>query len=116
MSDNPPTIQSSNHPDIPPSNHPRPEPLPSGFDDYLGQQVVVDTRSTYVVIGTLAAVGHDCITLENVDVHDTTDANSTKDHYIMEANKLGVRTNRRTAKVRVDEIISVSLLRDVEIY
>jgi len=108
MSDNPPIIQ--------PSDPPSSEPLPSGFADYLGQQVVVDTRSTYVIIGTLAAVGHDCITLENVDVHDTTDASSTKDHYIMEANKLGVRTNRRAAKVRMDEIVSVSLLRDVEIY
>lgn len=93
-----------------------PQPPPSDLEGYLGQQVVVDTRSTYIFLGTLTAVGHDCITLENVDVHDTTDSESTKDHYIMESHKLGIRTNRRSARVRLAHIVSVSLLRDVEIY
>jgi len=88
----------------------------SGLEEYLGQQVVIDTRSTFIVIGTLTRIDHDYLTLENVDVHDTTDADSTKDHYIMESHKLGIRTNRRGAKVRAAEITSVSLLRDVEIY
>ncbi len=94
-------------------SHPQP---PSSLEPYLGQQVVIDTRSSYVILGTLTAIGPDCLTLENVDVHDTSDASSTKDHYIMESHKLGIRTNRRAAKVRIAEIISVSLLRDVEIY
>lgn len=88
----------------------------SGFEEYLGQQVVVDTRSSYIILGTLVGISPDCLTLENVDVHDTTDSNSTKDFYIMESHKLGIRTNRRSVKVRTAEIISVSLLRDVEIY
>jgi hypothetical protein len=92
------------------------EPQHGGFDAYLGQQVVVDTRSTYIILGTLTAATPDCLTLENVDVHDTTDGSSTKDHYIMESHKLGIRTNRRAARVRIAEVISVSLLRDVEIY
>ena len=89
---------------------------PGGLEAYLGQQIVVDTRSTFIIIGTLTRADRDYLTLENVDVHDTSDADSTKDHYIMESHKLGIRTNRRGAKVRVAEIISVSLLRDVEIY
>ena len=88
----------------------------SDLEEYLGQQVVVDTRSTYIILGTLTAIGRDCLTLESVDVHDTTDSDSTKDHYIMESHKLGIRTNRRSVKVRLAEVISVSLLRDVEIY
>jgi len=95
---------------------PHDDPEHGGLEQYLGQQVVIDTRSTYIIIGTLTAVARDYLSLENVDVHDTTDANSTKDHYIMEANKLGIRTNRRGARVRSAEIISVSLLRDVELY
>ncbi len=91
-------------------------PQHSDLEEYLGQQVVVDTRSTYIILGTLTAIGRDCLTLENVDVHDTTDSDSTKDHYIMESHKLGIRTNRRSVKVRLAEVISVSLLRDVEIY
>jgi len=92
------------------------DPQHSDLEEYLGQQVVVDTRSTYIILGTLTAIGRDCLTLENVDVHDTTDSDSTKDHYIMESHKLGIRTNRRSVKVRLAEVISVSLLRDVEIY
>ena len=92
------------------------DPQHSDLQEYLGQQVVVDTRSTYIILGTLTAIGRDCLTLENVDVHDTTDSESTKDHYIMESHKLGIRTNRRSVKVRLAEVISVSLLRDVEIY
>ena len=91
-------------------------PQHSDLEEYLGQQVVVDTRSTYIILGTLTAIGRDCLTLENVDVHDTSDSDSTKDHYIMESHKLGIRTNRRSVKVRLAEVISVSLLRDVEIY
>jgi len=93
------------------------QPQPhNGLEPYLGQQVVLDTRSTYIILGTLTHIGADCLTLENVDIHDTSDASSTKDHYIMESHKLGIRTNRRAAKVRTAEIISISLLRDVEIY
>ncbi|MBM4034449.1 MAG: hypothetical protein FJ291_22110 [Planctomycetes bacterium] len=92
-----------------------PQP-PSSLEPYLGQQVVIDTRSSYIILGTLTAIANDFLTLENVDVHDTSDASSTKDHYIMESHKLGLRTNRRGAKVRTAEIIAVSLLRDVEVY
>ena len=88
----------------------------TALEAYLGQQIVLDTRSTYIILGTLAAIAPDCLTLENVDVHDTTDGSSTKDHYIMESHKLGIRTNRRSVKVRAAEIISISLLRDIEIY
>jgi hypothetical protein len=95
--------------------HEHPEAT-SGLEEYLGQQVVIDTRSSYIIIGTLTRIDRDYLTIENVDVHDTNDADSTKDHYIMESHKLGIRTNRRGAKVRAAEIISISLLRDVEIY
>lgn len=91
-------------------------PPPGLLDSFLGQQVVLDTRSSYIILGTLTHVAPDYLRLENVDVHDTSDGSSTKDHYIMEAHKLGIRTNRRAATVRLAEVISVSLLRDVEIY
>ena len=87
---------------------------PTGLEEYLGQQVVIDTLSTFIFIGKLVRIDRVYLTLEAVDVHDTTDSSSTKDHYIMEAHKLGVRTNRGGVKVRSAVIISVSLLKDVE--
>ena len=94
----------------------KPRQQPTGLEDYLGQAVVVDTRSTYLFIGTLTQIHKDFITLDSVDVHDSVETRSTKDHYIMEAAKLGLRTNRGGAKVRLAEIISISLLKDVETY
>ena len=34
----------------------RNEPEPSGLEDYLGRPVVIDTRSTYVILGRLTAI------------------------------------------------------------
>ena len=60
-------------------------------------------------------IDRDYLTLEDVDVHDSADGHSktTKDRYLMDAGKLGICTNRAAAKVRIAEIISISLLRDV---
>ncbi|MFP4055612.1 MAG: hypothetical protein ACLF0G_01950 [Candidatus Brocadiia bacterium] len=91
----------------------QPPTQPSGLEDYLGEQVVVDTRSSYVLLGTLVGIHRDYLTLETVDVHDTGFAESTKDQYIMEAGRLGICANRNGAKVRIAEVVSVSLLRDV---
>ena len=94
----------------------KPREQPTGLEDYLGQAIVIDTRSTYVFIGTLTRIDRDFVTLDAVDVHDSTETRTTKEHYIMEAAKLGVRTNRRGAKVRLFEIIAISRLEDVETY
>jgi len=89
-------------------------PERTGLEDYLGKQVVIDTDSSFILLGTLARVDRDYLTLDDVDVHDTDDASSTKDRYVMESRKLGVRTNRGGAKVRIARIVSISLLDDIE--
>jgi hypothetical protein len=91
------------------------EPEPSGLEAYLDRPVVIDTRSTYVIIGRLTAIARDYLTLADVDVHDSRTSTSTKDQYVMEANRLGVCVNRGEAKVRVAVIISVSPLDDVTV-
>ena len=88
---------------------------PSGLEDYLDQPIVIDTRSPYVIIGTLRRIDPDYLALESVDVHDTAPSSTTKDQYIMQAARLGLCTNRTAAKVRIAEIISISLLKDVEL-
>ncbi len=91
------------------------DPPPSALEDYLGRSVVIDTRSSYIIMGKLTGIAYDYLTLANVDVHDTRAGASTKDQYILEANRLGVCTNRGEAKVRVAMIISVSPLDDVTV-
>ena len=93
----------------------RSEPEPSGLEDYLDRPVVIDTRSTYVIIGTLIGIARDYLTLTDVDVHDSRTSTSTKDKYVMEANRLGVCVNRGEVKVRVAVITSISPLDDVTV-
>ena len=100
---------------MPPGDEPG---RPTGLEEYLDQPVVIDTRSTYVILVTLRRIDRDYLTLEDVDVHDGADGHSktTKDRYIMDASKLGICANRAATKVRAAEIVSISLLRDVQTF
>ena len=79
----------------------------------VGKQVVVDTDSSYVYIGVLDRVGADFLTLVSVDVHDTSESNSTKEQYTHETLKLGSRYNRKCTYLRMARVLSISAIEDV---
>ena len=84
--------------------------------EFLTQPVVLDTRGPLLYLGTLSAAG-DCFwTLVDADVHDLTDSNTSKELYILESAKHGVRKNRTSVHVRKAEIVSISKLSDVVLY
>jgi hypothetical protein len=83
---------------------------------YLGQVVVVDTDSQFVYLGTLARVEPDFVVLSQVDVHDRREGPSTKEQYVMDSKRYGVKPNRREASVRREMVVSVSRLEDVILY
>lgn len=86
---------------------------PSGLEEYLGRKVVIDTSSSYIVLGILKRVDREYLTLAEADVHDGSGTTTTKDRYVMGAARLGVCVNRGEVKVRTDVIISISPLDDV---
>lgn len=83
---------------------------------YANRPVVLDTRSAYIYIGTLAKVDDAWLELVDVDVHDSSEGHSTKEKYVMEARKFGVKANRKRVSVRREFIVSLSLLEDVVEY
>jgi len=83
------------------------------LEPYLKKPVVVDTRTSFIFLGVLEAEGEHFITLADVDVHDCNDTQTTKEIYVLEARKFGIRKNRKEVRVRTDQIISVSLLDDI---
>jgi small nuclear ribonucleoprotein (snRNP)-like protein len=83
---------------------------------FVGKRVVIDTNSSYVYIGTLAMIGDHFIVLHEVDVHDRHETPSTKERYVMEAKKYGVKANRKEVSVRKIVITSLSLLDDIVDY
>ena len=81
--------------------------------DYRDQNVVVDTTSHFVFIGRLQDCTDFLLTLCDADVHDRRESPSMNEKYIIDAKKYGVRRNRQRVHIRLEEVISLSLLDDV---
>lgn len=79
----------------------------------LGKEVVVDTRSPWVYIGTLAAIQADSLLLRDVDVHDSGEISLPKEHYVIASCETGIKANRRSVYINLEYVVSVSLLADV---
>jgi hypothetical protein len=84
-----------------------------GLSKFVGETVVIDTRTPLVYMGRLTEVREGFAVLENVDVHDIGDTHTTKEVYILEARKFGVKKNRRRAHLSLDQIVSISKLEDI---
>lgn len=84
-----------------------------GILSYRDKNVVVDTNSNFLYIGKLEDVGDHFVILRDADVHDCRQSPSMNERYIMEAKKFGVRCNRKRVHIRLQEVISMSLLEDV---
>lgn len=95
-----------------PSGKERPWP----WEGLVGQDVVIDTDSSFIYVGRLEGVDRDFVAMSTVDVHDMKDSKATKEVYAMEAVKYGVRANRKLTYVARRRVLSVSLLEDVVRY
>ena len=86
------------------------------FARYIGSPVVVDTAGCFVYLGRLVAVTPSELVLADADVHDLKEGSSTRDLYILDARRHGIRENRREVAIRLDSVLSVSRLEDVILY
>ena len=83
------------------------------FDKLNGQEVVLDVVSQYVYLGTMAGYDEKYIVLERADVHDLRDTKTTRELYILDSRRYGIRSNRDRVLVRLHEVVSLSALTDV---
>ncbi|RME74052.1 MAG: hypothetical protein D6785_16285 [Planctomycetota bacterium] len=80
---------------------------------FLGKEVVIDTSTSYLYIGTLTEFGKEYFLLREVDVHDTSQGTSTKERYILDSKKYTLKTNRKEVLVFREKVVSISLFEDV---
>ena len=80
---------------------------------FLGKQVVVDTSTSYLYIGTLTEYGDGYLILREVDVHDTSQGTSSKERYILDSRKYAVKTNRQEVLIFIEKVVSLSAFEDV---
>jgi small nuclear ribonucleoprotein (snRNP)-like protein len=88
----------------------------AGWAPLVGQVVVVDTNSSFVYLGTLARVEEHFLVMKDVDAHDRHESPSTKEQYVLDTKRFGVKPNRKEVSVRKTMVVSVSRLDDVVTY
>ncbi|HEV3168671.1 MAG TPA: hypothetical protein VGZ22_31995 [Isosphaeraceae bacterium] len=80
---------------------------------FVGQVVVLDLQSPYVCLGKL--VGCDALYLEltDADLHDFRDSQGTRELYVYDSARFGVRRNRARVMVARSEVVAITRLTDV---
>ena len=91
-----------------------PEASPSPkLDLLLGTVIVADLASTYVCIGTLAGVDDHFLELTDADLHDFRDSRASRETYVYDSLRVGIRRNRKRVLVSRADVIAVARLEDV---
>jgi hypothetical protein len=85
----------------------------STLEQLRGREIVVDVAPPFVYLGKLTGYDEKYLVLEQADVHDLRDTSTTREIYVVDSRRLGIRTNRDRVFVRIDEIVSLSALEDV---
>ena len=79
----------------------------------VGQVVVLDLRSTYVCLGTLTGMDEVFFELQDADLHDFRDSTASREIYVYDSVRLGIRRNRSRVLVRRDEVVAVTRFKDI---
>lgn len=83
------------------------------LEELIGEKVVVDCSSPYVILGTLVRVDEHHLELRNADLHDLRDSDSTRENYVAACLHSGIKRNRKRVLVVRRDIIAVARLSDV---
>ena len=83
------------------------------LDEYVGQKVVVDLRSHYVCLGTLEKVDEHWLLLRNADLHDFRDTETSRENYIAESRRTGIKRNRKRVLLVRADMVAISRVEDV---
>jgi small nuclear ribonucleoprotein (snRNP)-like protein len=85
----------------------------SQLTELVDQVVVVDFRSTYVCLGTLVSCDEQFLELRDADLHDFRDTPATREVYVYDSVRYGIRRNRARVLVRQDEVVAITRFADI---
>jgi hypothetical protein len=83
------------------------------LDEFLGQKVVLDLSSPFVCLGTLRQADEVFLVLEDADLHDLRDTETTRENYVVASVMTGIKRNRKKVLVRLAEVVAVTRLKDI---
>ncbi len=82
-------------------------------EEFRGRVVVLDLRSPYVCLGTLTGADEEFLELRDADLHDFRDSSATREIYVYDSVRLGIRRNRERVLVRRDEVVGIGLFDEI---
>jgi len=85
------------------------------LEEMIGQKVVVDLRSEYVCLGTLAGFDDFFLQLKNADLHDLRDTDTTRENYVASSHATGIKRNRKRMLLVRAEIVGIALMSDIAV-
>lgn len=83
------------------------------LETYVRHKVVLDLKSPFVCLGKLVTIDPHHYVLEDADLHDLRDSPTTRENYIVAAKLSGIKSNRKRILIRSDEVVAISLFKDV---
>ena len=83
------------------------------LDALVGQVVILDLKSSYVCLGTLDKIDPLFFTVVDADLHDFRDSTATREIYVYDSARLGIRRNRARVLVRRDEVVALTRFVDI---
>jgi hypothetical protein len=83
------------------------------LEELIGQAVVIDLHSSYVCLGTFVRADGEFLELADADLHDFRDSQATREVYVYDSARLGIRRNRAAVLIRRREVVGISRIRDV---
>jgi|LSQX01.3.fsa_nt_gb hypothetical protein len=82
-------------------------------EKYRGKQVIIDTDSRWVYIGTFDTESPLCITLKQVDAFDHAEVSLSKHEYAILVKQDGIAPNRNEVDILKNKIIGITLLSNI---
>jgi hypothetical protein len=83
------------------------------LESMLGKTVVIDLLSSYVCLGDFVGCDSQFLELRDADLHDLRDSSATREIYVHDSVRLGIRRNRARVLVRRDEIVAIARFDDI---
>jgi len=90
-----------------------PEPSVSLLTRLIGQAIIADLKAPYVCLGTLVRLDHEFLEITDADLHDFRDSAASREVYIYDSVRLGIRRNRARVFLRRDEVVALTRFADV---
>jgi small nuclear ribonucleoprotein (snRNP)-like protein len=83
------------------------------LESMIGQVVVVDLKSSYVCLGTLVSCDPHFLELRDADLHDFRDSVATREVYVYDSARFGIRRNRARVLILRDDVVAIARYADI---